>query len=345
MPEHGIPSIRLTDGPNGVRGTKFFDGVKAACFPCGTALGATFNAPLLREAGEKMGQEAILKGAHCILGPTINMQRGPLGGRGFESLSEDPVLAGLGSAAICNGIQSTGIQATPKHFVCNDQEHRRNAVQSMLTERALREIYALPFQLTVRDAKPGAFMTAYNGVNGTYCSENPELLEKMLRGEWAWDGMVMSDWYGTYSTTEAANAGLDLEMPGPARFRGEPLKFNVSTDKVKQHVLNERARALLNFVKECMKTGIPENAPENTGDTPETAELLRRIGGESLVLLKNENNVLPLKKNKKVRKSSRAITHATTFLTHSCPRLCHSQKGEGKRCVKECLTDLTTRRW
>ncbi|KAL2758751.1 glycoside hydrolase family 3 protein [Sodiomyces alcalophilus JCM 7366] len=299
LPQHGIPSIRLTDGPNGVRGTKFFDGVKAACFPCGTALGATFNAALLEEAGKKMGEEAKLKGAQCILGPTINMQRAPLGGRGFESISEDPVLAGLGSAAICNGIQSTGVQATPKHFVCNDHEHRRNAVQSILTDRALREIYAMPFQLTMRDSKPGALMTAYNGVNGTYCSESPELLEKLLRGEWGWDGMVMSDWFGTYSTTDAANAGLDLEMPGPTRFRGEALKFNVSTDKVKQHVLDERARTVLQFVKKCMALGIPENAPEKTGDTPETAELLRRIGGESLVLLKNERNVLPLKKDKK----------------------------------------------
>ncbi|KAH7375385.1 beta-glucosidase [Plectosphaerella cucumerina] len=299
LPQHGIPSIRLTDGPNGVRGTKFFDGIKAACFPCGTALGATFNQTLLEEAGRKMGDEAKLKGAHCILGPTINMQRAPLGGRGFESIGEDPVLAGLGSAALCRGIESTGVQATPKHFVCNDHEHRRNAVQSILTERALREIYALPFQLTVRDSTPGAFMTAYNGVNGTYCSENPDLLEKLLRKEWGWNGMIMSDWYGTYTTTEAANAGLDLEMPGPPRFRGELLKFNVSTDKVKQHTLDQRARAMLNFIKKAMELGIPENAPETTGDTPETAELLRRIGGESLVLLKNDNNVLPLKKDKK----------------------------------------------
>ncbi|TDZ38266.1 putative beta-glucosidase I [Colletotrichum trifolii] len=299
LPKHNIPSVRLSDGPNGVRGTKFFNGVKAACFPCGTALGATFNTELLEEAGKKMGEEAKLKGAHCILGPTINMQRSPLGGRGFESLGEDPVLAGLGSAAICNGIQSTGIQATPKHFVCNDQEHRRNAVHSMVTERALREIYALPFQLTFRDSHPGALMTAYNGVNGKFCSENQELLDGLVRKEWGWDGMIMSDWYGTYSTSEAANAGLDLEMPGPPRFRGEPLKFNVSTDKVRQHVLDERARSMLNFIKKCVATGIPEGSPEKTGDTPETAELLRRIGGESLVLLKNDNNVLPLKKDKK----------------------------------------------
>lgn len=320
LPKHNIPSIRLSDGPNGVRGTKFFNGIKAACFPCGTALGATFNTELLEEAGRKMGEEAKLKGAHCILGPTINMQRSPLGGRGFESIGEDPVLAGLGSAAIVRGIESTGIQATPKHFVCNDQEHRRNAVQSIVTERALREIYALPFQLTFRDASPGALMTAYNGVNGTFCSENHDLLEKLVRKEWGWDGMIMSDWYGTYSTTEAANAGLDLEMPGPPRFRGEPLKFNVSTDKVRQHILDERARAMLKFIKKAMATGIPEGAPEKTGDTPETAELLRRIGGESIVLLKNDDNVLPLKKDKKVSMfPSRHFCHEskhTDFETH-----------------------------
>ncbi|KAI0880647.1 glycoside hydrolase family 3 protein [Annulohypoxylon maeteangense] len=299
LPEHGIPSLRLTDGPNGVRGTKFFNGVKAACFPCGTALGATFNQELLEEAGKKMGEEAKVKGAHAILGPTINMQRGPLGGRGFESLGEDPFLAGLGAAALVRGIQSTGIQATIKHFVCNDHEHKRNAVQAIITERALREIYALPFQLVVRDANPGSFMTGYNGVNGTYCSENPKLLDQMLRSEWGWDGMVMSDWYGTYTTTEAALAGLDLEMPGPPRFRGEPLKFNVSTDKVRKHILDQRVKAMLEFVKKCAASGVKEDAPEGTADTPETAELLRRIGNEGIVLLKNDQKILPLQKDKK----------------------------------------------
>ncbi|KAK3942268.1 glycoside hydrolase superfamily [Diplogelasinospora grovesii] len=298
LPHHGIPSLRLSDGPNGVRGTKFFMGTPAACFPCGTALGSTFNVDLLEEAGKKMGDEAKLKGAHVILGPTINMQRSPLGGRGFESLGEDPVLAGLGAAALVRGIQSTGVQATLKHFVCNDQEHRRNAVQAIVTERALREMYALPFQIAVKHSSPGAFMTAYNGVNGTYCSENPALLDKMLRKEWGWDGMVMSDWYGTYSTTDAVNAGLDLEMPGPPRFRGDILKFNVGTDKVLPHTLDDRARNMLKLIRKCAAAGVPENAPERTEDTPETAKLLRKIGVEGTVLLKNEG-LLPLKKDKK----------------------------------------------
>ncbi|PCD22024.1 hypothetical protein AU210_015826 [Fusarium oxysporum f. sp. radicis-cucumerinum] len=299
LPKHGIPSIRLSDGPNGVRGIKFFDGVKAACFPCGTALGATFNTPLLEEAGRKMGEETKLKGAHCLLSPAINMQRAPVGGRGFESIGEDPVLAGLGAAALCRGIESTGVLSTPKHWICNDQEHRRNAVLSIVTERALREIYALPFQLTMRDSDPGAIMTGYNGLNDAYCSENRDILDTLLRKEWGWKGMIMSDWYGTYSTNDAINAGLDLEMPGPSRFRGDLLKFNVATDKVNEHTIDERARPILNFIKKAMALGIPENAPEMTGDTPETAELLRRIGGETLVLLKNDNNVLPLKRDKK----------------------------------------------
>lgn len=299
LPNHGVPSVRLSDGPNGVRGTRFFNGVPAACFPCGTALGATFNQELLEEAGKKMGDEAKSKSAHCILGPTINMQRSPLGGRGFESIGEDPFLAGLGAAAIIRGIQSTGVQATIKHFLCNDQEDNRMGVQSIITERALREIYALPFQLTVRDSHPAAFMTAYNGINGVFCSENPKYLDEMLRKEWGWEGLVMSDWFGTYSVTDAVKAGLDLEMPGPSRFRGEALKFNSSFGKPFMHVIDERARTVLNFVKKCAAAGVKENGPETAADTPETAALLRKIGNESIVLLKNENSMLPLNKTKK----------------------------------------------
>ena len=141
-----------------------------------------------------MGDEAKLKGAAVVLGPTVNMQRSPLGGRGFESFAEDPVLSGLCAAAIIDGIQERGVIATIKHFVANDQEHQRMAVDSMVSERALREIYLMPFQIAVRDANPGAFMTAYNKVNGSHVSENPKLIRDILKGEWGWDGLVMSDW-------------------------------------------------------------------------------------------------------------------------------------------------------
>lgn len=141
------------------------------------------------------GSEAVAKGVSVILGPTTNMQRSPLGGRGFESFSEDPCLAGAMSAATVNGIQSTGVAATIKHYVCNDQEHERMAVDSILTERAMREIYLMPFQIAQRDARPLCYMTAYNRVNGIHASENSKLIQGILRGEWGFDGLVMSDWY------------------------------------------------------------------------------------------------------------------------------------------------------
>ncbi|KAI9643861.1 beta-glucosidase [Ciborinia camelliae] len=299
IPKYNVPSIRVSDGPNGVRGTRFFNGVTAACFPCGTGLAATWDTKLLHRAGVLMGEEAKAKGVHVILGPTINMQRSPLGGRGFESFSEDPVLSGLGAAALVNGIQETGVQATIKHFVCNDQEHNRNGVNVIISERALREIYLLPFQLVVRDSKPGLFMTAYNKVNGTHVSENPRILKDILRGEWGWEGCIMSDWWGTYSTTGAINAGLDLEMPGATKWRGQLLVQAVGVGKVPQHILDERARNVLKLVNRVADANISDHAEEKTADTPETAALLREIGGDSIVLMKNEGNVLPLRKDKK----------------------------------------------
>ena len=283
-----------------MRGTSFFNGVPAACFPCGTALGATFNQDLLLKAGQLMGEEAKAKGAHVLLGPCINMQRSPLGGRGFESISEDPVLAGLGAAALVKGIQSTGVVSTIKHYVTNDQEHERMAVNAIVSERALREIYLMPFQLAVRDAHPNAFMTAYNKCNGTHISENKKFMQDILRGEWGWKGVVMSDWFGTYSTSDSVNAGLDLEMPGPTRWRGGLLEHAVSSRTVPEHVIDERARNMLNLVNQCRSSGVKEWAPEGKLDTPETAAMLRKLAAESCVLFKNQGDVLPLKKDKPV---------------------------------------------
>jgi beta-glucosidase len=194
IPRLNIPSLRMSDGPNGVRGTRFFNGIPAACFPCATALGATWDTELLAEVGSLMGDEAIAKGTHIILGPTINIQRSPLGGRGFESFSEDGVLSGTLAGHMCKGMQDKGVAATLKHFVCNDQEHERMAVNSIVTERALREIYLLPFQLAMRICRSVCIMTAYNKVNGTHVSENKPIIDGILRKEWGWDGLIMSDW-------------------------------------------------------------------------------------------------------------------------------------------------------
>jgi len=296
----GIPSLRVSDGPNGVRGTKFFDSTPAACFPCGTGLGATWDTALMRDVGNLLGLEAKAKGAHVLLGPTVNMQRNPLGGRGFESFSEDPVLSGLIAAAYCNGVQDQNIIPSIKHFVCNDQEDKRMLVDIVVSERALREIYLLPFMLTVRDSNPGSFMTAYNKLNGTHCSENMHLLKDILREEWGWDGLVVSDWYGTYSTTEAIAAGLDLECPGPSRWRNMNLTHAINSGKLEEEVLDDRVRNVLKAVEKSRKAGIVEGAAEGTRNTPEDRALLRRTAAESIVLLKNENKILPFAKNKTV---------------------------------------------
>lgn len=158
-------------------------------------MGATWDVNLMRGAGELMAKEAQAKGAHVVLGPTVNIQRSPLGGRGFESYSEDPLLSGMLAAACVKGIQSHGVAAAVKHFVCNDMEHERMRVNTIVTERALREIYLKPFEIVQRIAKPRALMTAYNKVNGIHVSETKRMITDILRNEWQFDGLVMSDWW------------------------------------------------------------------------------------------------------------------------------------------------------
>ncbi|CAG7915901.1 unnamed protein product [Penicillium olsonii] len=300
IPRLGIPSIRVSDGPNGVRGTRFFSSVPAACLPCGTAIGATFDRDLAVEVGHILAAEAKAKGAHVILGPTINIARGPLGGRGFESYSEDPVLSGILAGHYCKGLKERNISATLKHFVCNDQEHERMAVNSIVTDRAMREIYLLPFQIAIALGSPEAIMTAYNKVNGVHAAENKTLLQDILRGEWDWDGLVMSDWFGTYSTSEAVLAGLDLEMPGSPRWRGAALTHALAANKIPLAAFNDRVRAVLELVKKASNSGVPERAPETQLNRPEDQSLLRKIASEAIVLLKNDENILPLDKTKKI---------------------------------------------
>lgn len=303
----GIPSVRVSDGPNGIRGTKFFDAVPSGCFPNGTGLASTFDAELLKHAGQLMADEAIAKNASVILGPTTNMQRGPLGGRGFESFSEDPFLAGIATASVVDGMQSKGIAATVKHFACNDLEDQRFASDSRVSDRALREIYLEPFRIAVKHANPICFMTAYNKINGVHCSQNSKLLMDILRGEWGWDGMVMSDWFGTYTTAAAIKNGLDIEFPGPTKWRAQELVSHslFSKEQITINDVDDRVKGVLKMLKFVLenqeKTGVKENGPETTdNNTPKTAALLRKIAADAIVLLKNEDDVLPLKKEESV---------------------------------------------
>ncbi|KAI5119584.1 hypothetical protein M0805_006469 [Coniferiporia weirii] len=296
----GIPAIKVSDGPNGVRGNFFFMGTPAKCLPSATALGATWDTELINEVGAKLlAPEAKLRSASVILAPTCNIQRSPLGGRSFESFSEDPILSGLIAAAYVAGVQSKGIGATIKHFATNDKENDRMAYDVLITPRALREIYLMPFMLAEKYAKPWSFMTAYNRINGTHASENPLVLKDILQKEWGSDAMTMSDWFGVYSVTESINAGLDLEMPGTNKWRTWDKVFrSIGSRKTTVRIVKERAAKVLEFVKKCAQ-GAPDvldgDGAERTHESEEDIALMRKVAAESIVLLKNEGNILPLK--------------------------------------------------
>ena len=292
IPRLGIPAIKVTDGPNGARGAGF-TGTTSACFPCGTALGATWDPELVREVGAALGEEARSKGARVLLAPTLNIHRHPLAGRNFECPSEDPSLAAAYAKAYVEGVQSRGVAATAKHFVCNDQEYQRMTISAEVGERALREIYLPPFEAAVREAGAWALMTAYNRINGIYASEHAALLRGLLEGEWGFDGLVMSDWGGTHSAAEAANAGLDLEMPGPAVWFGERLREAVASGQVAESVLDEKVRRLLRLAVRTGAFDDPEEPPERSVDDPAHRALIRRAARDGMVLLRNDG-VLPL---------------------------------------------------
>ncbi|KAK7040389.1 hypothetical protein VNI00_009866 [Paramarasmius palmivorus] len=296
----GIPAIKVSDGPNGVRGNHFFMGTPAKALPSSTALGATFDTTLIEEVGLKLlAREAKLRAASVLLAPTCNIQRNPLGGRSFESFAEDPYLSGMIAAAYVKGVQSGGIATTIKHFVGNDKENDRMAYDSIMSDRALREIYLMPFMLAEKYAKPWSYMTAYNRVNGTHVSESPEILQKILRDEWKFEGLVMSDWFGVYSIDHAINAGLDLEMPGTNKWRTLDLvNRSIGSRKVTARTVKARARKVLELVQRCCKEA-PEildgDGEERTVESDEDKVLMKQVASESIVLLKNEGGLLPLK--------------------------------------------------
>jgi beta-glucosidase len=296
VPRLGIPQLKVSDGPVGVRGGGLGGEHTSACFPCGTALGATWNAQLLERVGEALGQEARSKGAQVVLGPTINLQRHPLGGRHFECYAEDPLLTAELGAAWIRGVQGQGVGACAKHYVCNDSEFERHTISSDVSERALRELYLLPFEHAVKRARSWSVMGSYNKVNGSYACEHAELLRGVLKGEWAFDGAVISDWFAVQDGPACARGGLDLEMPGPARHWGAKLAEAVRKGEVPEADLDEAARRMLRLLARCgafETAGTPE-APERAEDRPEHRALARRAAIEGAVLLRNEGAALPL---------------------------------------------------
>jgi beta-glucosidase len=297
VPRLGIPSIQLTDGPNGARGSRPGPaGPTATCVPCGSALGATWDPRLVERVGALVGRDARAMGARILLAPTVNIHRSPLAGRNFECYSEDPLLAGRVAAGYVRGAQSQGVATTVKHFVGNDAEFERYTISSEIDERALREIYLRPFELAVREGGSRGIMTSYNRVNGRWCTEQPELIAGILRDEWGFDGFVVTDWFGVTGTVASAEAGVDLEMPGPARAFGTELAAAVRAGEVAEGIVDAQVTRLLTVFDRIGALGAAEAEPHGDDqrvDRPEDRALARRAATESMVLLANDG-LLPL---------------------------------------------------
>jgi beta-glucosidase len=294
----GLGPMLTLDGPNGVRAVALPAGSSATCTPCGTALGATWDPDLVAEVAARIGHEARAAAVHYMLGPFVNLVRSPLGGRNFEAFSEDPVLTAVLGAAYVRGMQSEGVAACPKHFAGNESETQRTSVDCVIDERALREVYLLPFEAAAQ-AGAWSMMAAYNLVNGIHCTRNAGLTREILRDEWGWDGVLMSDWEATHDTVESAMAGLDLEMPGPPKHFGPRLAEAVRRGEVPEAVLDEAALRLLRLAERVgalepvdRPAATPVGGPLALSDSA-AAALVRRAAAESFTLLRNDG-LLPL---------------------------------------------------
>jgi len=302
LKELGLKSILMTDGPNGVRRCNSDSMVieestdPATVFPTNTLLASTWNKELAYKYGEALGTEAKDKGVSILLGPGVNIKRNPLCGRNFEYLSEDPYLAGYISANYINGLQSNNIACSLKHFAANNQENYRNLINEIIDERALREIYLKPFEIAVKNSHPKTIMTSYNKINGYFSSDNKWLLDDVCRKEWGFDGVYMSDWRGLGHVVEATKAGLNLEMPTSGSKNAEDLASAVKAGLIDEKEVNERGLELARLVEKLLKT----KDDNFKADYKSNHELAREIASDGIILLKNSDNILPLKQNDRV---------------------------------------------
>ncbi|QPL04616.1 MULTISPECIES: beta-glucosidase [Actinomyces] len=296
LPARGIRSFVMSDGPHGVRrqlGSGDHLGIAesepATCFPTAAALACSWDPALAEEMGAALGQEARALGVDVLLGPGLNIKRSPLCGRNFEYYSEDPLLAGRMAAGLVRGIQSQGVAATPKHFAVNSQELRRMSSDSVVDERTMREIYLTAFEIVVREAHPRALMSAYNRVNGVYANENRHLLTEILREEWGYDGLVVSDWGGSNDAAAAAGAGSSLEMPAPGLYGARAIVRAVMEGRLSRQSLRERATEVIAMSEAALSHG---ERPALEAEAHH--DVARRVAEQSIVLLKNDDAVLPL---------------------------------------------------
>ena len=256
MPQHGIKSIKMADGPHGLRNQEgktdmigINESTPATCFPPAVTAAATWNKELYAKEGEAIGKEAAASGVSVVLGPGCNIKRNPLGGRNFEYLSEDPYLAGKMAAAFINGQQSTGVSSSLKHFAVNSQEYKRQNGNSLLDERTLREIYLTAFEIAVKESQPGTVMCAYNKINGIHCSDDKRLLTEILRDEWGFKGLVVTDWGAMNDRIAGYKAGCDLNMPGGSKYMEKAAKEAVKSGKLDESHLDQSVTRLLKLIE------------------------------------------------------------------------------------------------
>ena len=300
-PAIGLGELRLSDGPTGVRGLKFSGGRVVSLFPNATLLAQAWSEDTAYEVGGLLAEEALAQDIHVVLGPTINLHRSLLGGRVFEAYSEDPLLTGRLAAAYIRGLQGRGVGGCLKHLVANESETDRNTVDSVLDEATLRELYLLPFEIAVTEADPWSVMAAYNDVNGVPATEQDHVINGILKGEWGWDGLVMSDWFATKSAGPAANGGLDLVMPGPVGPWGDALVDAVRSGEVAESVVDDHLRRLLRLATRVGALGNarPAPGPLPAPDGPVRREQLTRLAAAGMTVLANDG-VLPLSRGQRV---------------------------------------------
>ncbi len=287
LKEKGINSLNLADGPHGIRASK-----QANCthFPSLCNLASSWNVDMAYQMGEALARECIAHNIDMLLGPGVNIKRNILCGRNFEYLSEDPVLAGELAAGYINGLQKLGVKACLKHFAVNNQEYERLTISAEVDERVLREIYLKPFEIAVKKSAPASVMCAYNKVNGIWCSENRYLLTDLLRNEWKFNGVVISDWGAVQNISRAIKAGLDLQMPPNPKIIAQ-LTEAVQNGTIKTEEIDLAVSRMLNLVEDNAK-------PKINYDRAEQHEVAKQIAAEGMVLLKNKNNLLPLTADK-----------------------------------------------
>ena len=299
----GIPRSMVSDGPHGLRKQDeaadhlgINDSIKAVCFPTACATAASFDPDMLREMGEMIGDSCQHEKLSVVLGPAVNIKRSPLCGRNFEYFSEDPYLTGKMAAAIIQGIQSRQVGTSIKHFALNSQEHRRMSSSSNADERTMREIYFPAFETAVKEAKPWTVMCSYNRINGVYASENPWLLTDVLRKEWGFEGYVMSDWGAVSDRVEGLKAGLDLEMPSSFGVNDQKIAEAVKAGTLDEKVLDQACERILNIVFRYLENAKPDTPWDKEKQHARAAEM----AAECMVLLKNEDGILPLAKEDEI---------------------------------------------